>query len=110
LKRRSRKKRPNGKFKNENAHVAEGKKTRTFQIGGATVEVVPVEITKRLREQPNEYELEDGAVIRVTNPTVVVYRLIGGAKDWKGSPGYYVENGTSVIVVQPPQEDEEPKH
>jgi hypothetical protein len=86
--------------------VAEGQKqTVTFPVGGTTVEAVPVEITKRLHEEPNEYELADGSVIRVTNPTVVVYRVKNGPKDWKGSPGYYVENGTSVIVVKPPTEE-----
>lgn len=88
--------------------MAEGKK-QTLKIGGNPVDVVQVDIAKRLREEPNEYELEDGSVIRVANPSVVVYR-VAGFKDWKGNPGYYVENGTAVTVVRGPrQEAEEPK-
>jgi hypothetical protein len=89
-------------------NVADRKKeTQRLQVGAVSVDVLPIEITKRVREEPNEYELEDGSVIRVTNPTVVVYR-VEGFKDWKQNPGYYVENGTSVIVVRGPRQDEEP--
>jgi hypothetical protein len=42
-------------------------KKQTLTFGAVTVGVTPVEIVERRKEQPNEYELEDGAVIRVTN-------------------------------------------
>lgn len=60
-------------------------KKRMLTLGGVTVEVVQVEIVNRRNEQPNEYELEDGSVIRVVNPTVVVYR-VEGQKDFEGHP------------------------
>lgn len=80
-------------------------KKRMLTLGGVTVEVVQVEIVNRRNEQPNEYELEDGSVIRVVNPTVVVYR-VEGQKDFEGHPTYYVKNGTSVIVVRGPRQQE----
>lgn len=89
--------------------MAQGKK-ETLKIGANSVDVIQVEVVKRLREEPNEYELEDGSIIRVASPSVVVYR-VEGFKDWKGNPGYYVENGTSVTVVRGPRQEEEgPKH
>jgi hypothetical protein len=88
--------------------VADGKKETQIKVGAASVDVVQVEITKRLREEPNEYELDDGSIIRVTNPTVIVYRA-DSYRDWKNAPGYYVENATAVIVVRPPRKEEEVK-
>jgi len=73
-------------------------KKQKLTIGAYTVEVTPLEIVHR-REQPNEYELEDGTIIRVVNPTVIVYR-IEGQRDYEGHPAYWVKNGTSVIVVR----------
>jgi hypothetical protein len=84
--------------------MAEGKK-RQVTLGGVTVEVTQIEIVDRRHEQPNEYELADGSIIRVTNPTTVVYR-IEGPKDLEGNPAYYVKNGTSVTVVQGPRQEE----
>ncbi len=69
--------------------------------GGVTVDVTEIEIVNRLREAINEYELEDGTVIRVANPTLVVYR-IEGPRDYEGNPSYFVKNGTTVIVVKGP--------
>jgi hypothetical protein len=43
------------------------KQPQKIQVGAVTADVVRVEITKRIREEPNEYELEDGSIIRVTN-------------------------------------------
>jgi hypothetical protein len=84
--------------------VAERKRIR---LGGHDLLVTQIEITKRRVEELNEYELEDGAVIRVSNPTVVVYRMEDeGTLDWEGNPSYLVKNGTSVIVVSSPQADD----
>jgi hypothetical protein len=66
--------------------VPNDEKLQTINIGGVDLQVRQVEIVNR-REQPNEYELEDGSVIRVANPSVVVYR-IDAAADWEGHPGY----------------------
>lgn len=78
-------------------------KTQKLTIGGTSVGVTEVEIVKRLREQANEYELEDGSVIRVSNPSLVVLRL-EGVRDNEGNPAYYVRNGTAVIVVKGPRQ------
>ncbi len=80
-------------------------KKEKLRVGAVTVDVERVEIAKRIHEEPNEYQLEDGSTIRVSNPTVVVYK-VEGYKDWKGNPGYYVENGTSVIVIRGPKQEE----
>ncbi len=81
--------------------MAEDKK-QTVTVGGVNVEVSRIEIAKRIHEEPNEYELEDGSIIRVTNPTVIVLR-IEGQQDLDGNPGYYVKNGTAVTVIRGPR-------
>ena len=75
---------------------------KTLTLGPYTVEVTEVPISKRTREEPNEYELEDGAIIRVVNPTVVVYRT-EGPTDPEGNPMYLVKLGTQTVVVRGPR-------
>ena len=77
------------------------RKTLTFS-GRAPVEVTELEIKHRRREEPSEYELEDGTVIRVSSPTLVVYR-IEGALDLEGNPTFLVKTGISTVVVGGPQ-------
>ncbi len=78
--------------------MAERKK---ITIGGISYDVTELNALQR-EEHVNEYELEDGAIIRVANPSLVIYR-VEGPVDPEGNPGYFVKNGTSVIVVRGPQ-------
>jgi len=71
-------------------------------LAGRTVEVTEIEITRRVKEAPNEYELEDGALIRISSPTMVVYRVEGSA-DAEGNPTYLVKTGISTVVVRSPR-------
>jgi len=73
--------------------------TKKVSLGGTDYTVTEVEIKKRIREEPNEYELEDGTIIRVANPTMVVYRM-DSWHDPEGNPGYYVKLGTTVTVIR----------
>ncbi len=78
---------------------------RTLRLtGGTTLAVQQVEIKKRLKEEVNEYELEDGTIVRVANPVTVIYR-IEGALDPEGNPGYLVKVGTAVTVVRGPEKE-----
>jgi hypothetical protein len=63
------------------------------------VEVTQVEIVRRV-ESPFEYDLEDGATIRVANSAGVVYRM--DETDEQGTPFYIIKNGLSVVVVKGP--------
>jgi hypothetical protein len=76
---------------------------RQLTFGGNTLDVTEVEIKKR-QEPFCEYELEDGAVIRVANPSMVVYR-VDTQHDFEGNPSYMVKIGTSVVVVRGPQKE-----
>ena len=78
---------------------------RTITFAGRSVEVTEVEIARRLREEPNEYDLEDGARIRISTPTMVVYR-VNGSVDAEGNPTYLVKTGISTVVVRAPRERE----
>ena len=69
---------------------------------GVPVEVTEVQVVKHHVEEQNEYELEDGAIIRVPNPATVVYR-VEGPVDAEGNPGYLVKVGTSVTIVRGPR-------
>lgn len=76
--------------------------TRKISLGGVEATVTEVEIAHRRREEVNEYELADGSVIRVANPTLVVFR-VEGARDPEGNPVYIVKVGTSVSFVRGPK-------
>ncbi|MBF6568091.1 MAG: hypothetical protein IVW54_04350 [Candidatus Binataceae bacterium] len=71
----------------------------TIKLGGSDVEVTQVEITRR-NETPFEYDLEDGATIRVANTAGVVYRM--DQTDEQGNPFYIIKSGLSVVVVKGP--------
>jgi hypothetical protein len=75
---------------------------KTITLAGRTIEVIEVEIARRVREEPNEYELEDGALIRISSPAMVVYRVEGSA-DAEGNPTYLVKTGISTVVVRSPR-------
>ena len=75
---------------------------KTLNLGGRNVEVTELEIKHRRREEPNEYELEDGTIIRVSSPSLVVYRM-EGAPDLEGNPTFLVKTGISTVVVRPAQ-------
>jgi hypothetical protein len=77
--------------------VAE-KRTK-IKLGSREIEVTQVEIVRRVESQ-FEYDLEDGATIRVTNSAGVIYRM--DDKDEQGNPFYIVKNGLSVVVVKGP--------
>ena len=79
--------------------VAEKKQ---LTIGDSSVDVTQIEVTKRGREDFVEYELEDGAVVRVVNPVVLAYRL-DHLRDPEGNPTYIVKLGTSVTVIRGPR-------
>ncbi len=78
--------------------------TKTLKFGGASIDVTEVDVTHKRQEPFSEYELEDGAIIRVANPTLVVYR-VDSQRDAEGNPGYMVKIGTSVVVVRGPQKE-----
>jgi hypothetical protein len=75
---------------------------KKLPIGGTFVDVLQLDVAKRGKEDLVEYELEDGAVIRVANPVVIAYRL-DHLRDPEGNPGYIVKLGTSVTVVRGPR-------
>ncbi|MGD1027863.1 hypothetical protein [Candidatus Binatus soli] len=75
--------------------------TKKYNVGGFSLDVVEVKIVNK-DEHFNEYELEDGSVIRVSSPVAVVYR-VDAQKDAEGNPGYFVKNGTSLVVVNGPK-------
>jgi hypothetical protein len=75
---------------------------KTIILAGTTVDVTELEVMHRRREEPNEYELEDGSVIRVSSPTMVVYR-VEGPLDAEGNPTFFVKNGISTVVVRGPR-------
>jgi hypothetical protein len=77
-------------------------------LAGSELDVTEVNVIRKIREEFNEYELEDGSIIRVANPSIVVYRM-EGTRDLEGHPTYIVKNGVSVIVVRGPKE-QEPHH
>jgi len=74
--------------------------TKKYAIAGVEFDVVEMKVVRK--DEPfNEYELEDGSLIRVSNPVAVVYR-VDAQKDAEGNPGYFVKNGTVVVVVNGP--------
>lgn len=76
---------------------------KNLSLGGSSVEVLQVDVVKRGKEDLVEYELEDGAVVRVANPVVFAYRL-EHLRDMEGNPTYIVRLGTSVTVVRGPRD------
>ena len=79
---------------------------KTLTLPGRTLEVTELEIKARRREEPSEYELEDGTIIRVSSPTLVVYR-VEGASDLEGNPTFLVKTGISTVVVRGPQKPDD---
>lgn len=77
---------------------------QTIKLGTAEFVVTEVGVVNR-SEHINEYKLDDGSLIRVANPAMVVYRSEG--KDPEGHPIYVVRIGTSVATVEsrPPEEN-----
>jgi hypothetical protein len=73
---------------------------KTLTISGRNVKVTELEIKHRRREEPNEYELEDGTIIRVSSPSLVIYR-VEGTTDLEGNPTFLVKTGISTVVVRP---------
>ena len=74
-------------------------KRTKIKLGSREVEVTQVEIVRR-DERPFEYDLEDGATIRVANSAGVIYRM--DDTDEQGNPFYIIKNGLSVVVVKGP--------
>ena len=74
---------------------------QTIKWLGQEIEFTEVPIIRRA-ESVNEYELEDGTVIRVAVPTTAVLRL-EGQTDVEGNPLYWVKNGTVVSVIRKPK-------
>jgi hypothetical protein len=72
---------------------------KTITLSGRTIEVTELDIKQRRREEPNEYELEDGTIVRVSNPTLVIYR-VEGSLDLEGNPTFLVKTGISTVVVR----------
>ena len=72
---------------------------KILKLGDREVPVTELDITKRSNENLAEYLLEDGSIIRVANPVVIVYRM-NDAFDVDGSPLYLVKIGTSVTTVK----------
>ncbi|HKV55741.1 MAG TPA: hypothetical protein VJN94_13995 [Candidatus Binataceae bacterium] len=92
-----------GNLRSKGAQAARVAETKTLNIGGLTVTVMEVKIARKVIESVNEYELDDGSTIRVSNPALVVYRL-EDIKDGDGNHGYIVKNGTAVVVVSGPNQ------
>jgi hypothetical protein len=74
---------------------------KIISTGKTSFEVEVVAVTER-KEFLNEYALDDGAVIRVSNPAAVVYKVVGSS-DQEGHPTYLVKLGTAVTVVDGPK-------
>jgi hypothetical protein len=83
--------------RNRKQNVAE--KRVKIKLGSRDVEVTQVEIVRR-DEKLFEYDLEDGATIRVINSAAIVYRM--DDTDEQGNPYYIIKNGLSVVVVKGP--------
>lgn len=77
---------------------AMAEKKRTISLFGQTSEVVDVPITKAL-ENFNEYELEDGSVLRVKNVAGSILR-VKDQYNVDGSPIYIVLATPVVNVVK----------
>jgi len=73
---------------------------QTVKWFGQDLEFTEVPILKR-SESVNEYELADGAIIRVAIPTTAVLRF-EGQTDAEGNPIYWVRNGNVVSVIRKP--------
>ena len=79
---------------------------KRLPLGGTHVDAIQLDVVKRGKEDLVEYELEDGAIIRVMNPVVLAYRL-NHLRDQEGNPGYIVKLGTSVTVVRGPRSEQD---
>ena len=79
--------------------VAERK--QTISVLGQNVVVTEIPIVKS-DEKTNEYELEDGSVIRFRAVATAILR-VEGQHDGDGNPIYLVKNGTIVNVVSAPE-------
>jgi hypothetical protein len=74
---------------------------KNISSGGMSFDVEEMTAVDR-KEQYNEYMLDDGAVIRVSNPATVIYKVVGSS-DMEGNPSYLVKLGTAVTVVHGPK-------
>ena len=70
---------------------------RTINVLGKDTEVVDVPIVK-MHEPSNDYELEDGTVLRVRNAASAILR-IEGQSNADGTPLYFVMTTPVVTVV-----------
>ncbi len=70
-------------------------------LGSVELEGTEVEVKER-KEAVNEYELEDGSVIRVVNVATQIIRL-DGTFDSDGNPIYIVRGGNVVTAISAPQ-------
>lgn len=74
---------------------------KTIETTSAKFDVEEMAILDR-KEYLNEYTLEDGALVRISNPAAVIYKVIGSS-DQEGHPTYLVKLGTAVTVVRGPK-------
>jgi len=70
-------------------------------LGSTQIDVTEVDITSRT-EGVIEFQLEDGAVIRLAVAPTQVMR-IDGAFDNDGNPTYLVKHGIVVTTISAPQ-------
>lgn len=70
---------------------------RTMNILGKDMEVADVPITS-MKEAVNEYELEDGSILRVRNVATAILR-VEGQRNPDGSPVYLVLTAPAVTIT-----------
>ena len=70
-------------------------------VGSVEIEATEVPVKER-NEAVNEYQLEDGSVIRVVNVATQIIRL-DGTFDSDGNPIYVVRTGNVVTTISAPQ-------
>ena len=69
-------------------------------LGPVELEGTELEAMQR-HEAPNEYQLEDGSVIRVFSPVMQIIRM-DGCFDPEGNPIYIVKNGNVTVTISAP--------
>jgi hypothetical protein len=72
--------------------------SRSIQFAGVSIEVEDMDIVAA-REQPSEYELKDGSIVKVRSVLTALMRVVGQTNA-DGTPIYLV-NVTPVVTTLP---------
>jgi len=71
----------------------------TIKWGGKEVEALSIRF-KSIKEEWNEYDLEDGTTLRMKAVVSDIVR-VDGHYDQEGNPVYLVKSGNMVVVSSP---------